>query len=204
MKGSCGEEACEESSSQAAVLRLRRSKVLASGFSDEVLGHVFDGGEVGGSVIGADAALVVAEDHVHHPVEAVFDRPMAADDGAEFICEPHSEVMSKRVSRSILSAISRVLSTMMTPCSSGKPWRSWSQATSWIAGRFWSRCGRGRRRRSMAADFCILEAIGLLSAANSSTSSRRVASLPLSAARNRPFCRGFAGRWRAGGRSRRG
>ena len=28
-------------------------------------------GEVRGSVIGADAAFVVAEDYVHHPVEAV-------------------------------------------------------------------------------------------------------------------------------------
>ena len=52
------------------------------------MGHVLEGGEVGGGVIGADAAFVVAEDHVHHPVQTVFDRPMTADDGADLTGEP--------------------------------------------------------------------------------------------------------------------
>jgi hypothetical protein len=43
------------------------------------VGHVFHGGEIGGSVIGANAALVIPEDHVHDLVHA-FHRPMAADD----------------------------------------------------------------------------------------------------------------------------
>jgi hypothetical protein len=32
---------------------------------------VFDGGEVGWGVIGADAALVVAESHIHDPVQSL-------------------------------------------------------------------------------------------------------------------------------------
>ena len=45
--------------------------------------HMFDGGEVGWRVIGSDPAVVVAEDHVHDPMQAVLDRPVAADDRTE-------------------------------------------------------------------------------------------------------------------------
>jgi hypothetical protein len=31
---------------------------------------MFDGGEVGWGVVGSDAAFVIAEDHVHDPVQA--------------------------------------------------------------------------------------------------------------------------------------
>jgi hypothetical protein len=34
-------------------------------------------------VVGSDTALVVAEHHIHHPVQAVLDGPMAAQDGAD-------------------------------------------------------------------------------------------------------------------------
>ena len=47
------------------------------------MGHVLDGGKVGGSVIGSDSAFVVAEDHVHHPMQAVLDSPMTADDRSQ-------------------------------------------------------------------------------------------------------------------------
>ena len=47
------------------------------------MSHVFDGCEVGGSVLGSDPALVVAKDHVHHPMQAVLDGPMAADDRSQ-------------------------------------------------------------------------------------------------------------------------
>src|SRR5208283_1506764 len=40
---------------------------------------MLDGREVGGRVLFADAAFVVAKEHVHHPVETVFDAPMAPD-----------------------------------------------------------------------------------------------------------------------------
>ena len=45
--------------------------------------HVFDGGEIGRSVIGSDPAFVVTEHHVHDPVQAVLDGPMASDDRSE-------------------------------------------------------------------------------------------------------------------------
>ena len=41
------------------------------------------GGEVGGCVFGSDAAFVIPEGHIHHPVEAVFHGPVTADDGAD-------------------------------------------------------------------------------------------------------------------------
>ena len=44
---------------------------------------MFEGGEIGGGVIGSQSAFVVAEDHVENPVEAVFDGPVIADEGAE-------------------------------------------------------------------------------------------------------------------------
>ncbi|GAJ30015.1 hypothetical protein AA0498_0666 [Acidomonas methanolica] len=39
--------------------------------------------EVCGSIFGPDAAFIVAKHHVHDPVEAIFDRPVTADDRAE-------------------------------------------------------------------------------------------------------------------------
>jgi hypothetical protein len=42
-------------------------------------GHMLDGGEVGGCVIGADAAFVVAKIHVQDPMKAVLDHPMGPD-----------------------------------------------------------------------------------------------------------------------------
>ncbi len=39
--------------------------------------------KIGGGVIGADAAFVVAEDHVEDPMEAVLDGPMVADEGSD-------------------------------------------------------------------------------------------------------------------------
>ena len=38
------------------------------------MGHVLEGGEVGGRVIGSDAAFIVAEDHIHHPMQAVLEK----------------------------------------------------------------------------------------------------------------------------------
>ena len=46
---------------------------------------MFDGGKIGGRVAGADAAFVVAEDHIHDPVQAVLYRPMLANDGAKLL-----------------------------------------------------------------------------------------------------------------------
>src|SRR4051794_22179816 len=51
--------------------------VLAGRSARQVQRHVFDGGEVGWGVVGSDAAFVIAEDHVHDPVQAILDGPMA-------------------------------------------------------------------------------------------------------------------------------
>ena len=37
---------------------------------------MFDGGEIGRSVIGSDPAFVVAEDHVHDPVQGDVSLPI--------------------------------------------------------------------------------------------------------------------------------
>ena len=86
---SCGDEACEEVVVPSGDFAFEAQGVLARRFSDEVVGHVLEGGEIGGGVIGADAAFVVAEDHVHDPVQAVLDCPMAADDRPELAGQPH-------------------------------------------------------------------------------------------------------------------
>jgi hypothetical protein len=44
---------------------------------------MLDGGEIGGRVIGADAAFVVAEIHIHNPVKAILNHPMASDSRPE-------------------------------------------------------------------------------------------------------------------------
>src|SRR3954467_14833018 len=54
--------------------------VLAGRSARQVQRHVFDGGEVGWGVVGSDAAFVIAEDHVHDPVQAILDGPMASHD----------------------------------------------------------------------------------------------------------------------------
>src|SRR3954451_7062345 len=55
--------------------------------TEQVLRHVLDGGEIGRSVFGANPALVIAEEHVHDPMQAVLDRPMAAHDRSEEVCQ---------------------------------------------------------------------------------------------------------------------
>jgi hypothetical protein len=89
VKKSCGNETCEEVVVPGGDFAFGAEAWLAGSFADQIVGHVFEGGEVGGGVLGADAAFVVAEDHVHHPMEAVLDRPMAADDGADRVGQQH-------------------------------------------------------------------------------------------------------------------
>ena len=77
------------SSSQAAVLRARRRKslpfLLGPRFAAEICGHVLEGDEVLGCVVGSDPAGVVAEGHIHDPMEAVLDSPMVTHDGADVL-----------------------------------------------------------------------------------------------------------------------
>jgi hypothetical protein len=53
---------------------------LVRRLSDQVVCHVLDGCEVGWRVMGSDPAFIITEDHIHDPMQAVLDRPMAADD----------------------------------------------------------------------------------------------------------------------------
>jgi hypothetical protein len=53
--------------------------------------HVLEVG--GGSVTDVDTALVVSEDHVHHPVEAMLNRPVAADSDSSWFASNSKEVM---------------------------------------------------------------------------------------------------------------
>ena len=62
-------------------------QILAFAGSQHVEGAVLDDGEVEGGVVGSHAAFVVAEDHVEHPVEAVFDHPMTADHRSQGVGE---------------------------------------------------------------------------------------------------------------------
>ena len=55
---------------------------------EEVEGDVAQDGEVLGGVAGPDAALVLAEGDVEHPVEAVLDAPVVADGAGEGVGVP--------------------------------------------------------------------------------------------------------------------
>ena len=67
--GSCSDEAaCFD-----AALSWYRVK------ADEVQGDVPEHGEVMGGMSGTGAHLIVGEDNIHAPVQAVFDTPVIAD-----------------------------------------------------------------------------------------------------------------------------
>src|SRR6201981_2937017 len=83
VKESCRDEAGQEVVVPRGDFALEAEAVLAGRPADQVEGHVLDGGEIGGSVIGPNAALVIAEDHVHNPMQAVFDGPMCTNDRSE-------------------------------------------------------------------------------------------------------------------------
>src|SRR5450631_1986909 len=74
------DEACEEVVVPCGGFALQAHGAFCGGISHEVARYVFYRGEVGGSVILTDAAFVVAENHVHHPMEAILYRPMIADE----------------------------------------------------------------------------------------------------------------------------
>ena len=80
VKESCCDKAGKEVIVPRGDFALEAEAVLSGRPADQVEGHVLDGGEIGRGVISAHAALVVAEDQVHDPVEAVFDGPMCTND----------------------------------------------------------------------------------------------------------------------------
>src|SRR5450759_4423429 len=64
VNASCGDEACEEVVVPCGDFAPQADGVFAGSFSDQVEGHVLQSGEVGGSMIGTDAAFIIAENHV--------------------------------------------------------------------------------------------------------------------------------------------
>src|SRR4051794_27242244 len=79
---------CNEHPDQVLVippcaLAAKAERLLSRRAADQVLRHVPDGGEVGRGVGVPDATLVVAEGHVHDPVQAVLDAPVIPDGGSD-------------------------------------------------------------------------------------------------------------------------
>jgi hypothetical protein len=68
VKKSSGDETCEEFVVPSGGLASEAYAVLAGGSADQVVSHVFDGGEIGRSMVGAQPAFVVTENHIHNPV----------------------------------------------------------------------------------------------------------------------------------------
>jgi hypothetical protein len=87
---------------------------------------MFDSREISGSMIGSDPAFIVAKDHVHDPVRAVFDRPMTAYDGPEEVRQ-HDQRGDENPD-SITPFLSRVLSTIAMAFRPGLRWRFRSQS----------------------------------------------------------------------------
>ena len=52
MKKSCGDKACEKVVIPCGDFAFETHAVFAGGFADQVVGHVLEGGEVGGRIIG--------------------------------------------------------------------------------------------------------------------------------------------------------
>ena len=132
-----GDETCEEVFVPGGDATLDAQAVLSGSSAQQVAGHVFDGGEVGRRVVLSDAALVVAEDHVHDPVEAVLDAPMASNSDAQGIGigggggnvkAPLTLDLGARMGADLAHG-----STMTMLCRPGQSWASLSQAMSSLA-----------------------------------------------------------------------
>src|ERR1035437_10031572 len=68
VKNSSCDETCEEVVVPSGDFAFESEAIFAGDFSDQIGGHVSQRGEIGGGVVDAGRAFVVAEDHVHHPV----------------------------------------------------------------------------------------------------------------------------------------
>ena len=50
---------------------------------------MLDEGEIGGAMVDAYTAVIVTEDHIQDPMEAVFHRPTGSDGRPELVGQPH-------------------------------------------------------------------------------------------------------------------
>jgi hypothetical protein len=125
---------------------------LSPGSSDQVEGHVLDGGEVGGCVIGADAAFIIAENHIQDPVKAVLDHPMSSDSRPDLGSDPGQRGdIETRLALDCAGgrwpgefALALDHDDAAIPAIGGVPAARPRRGSPY---RFWSQCGRGQRRR---------------------------------------------------------
>src|SRR5262252_7426512 len=88
VKKLCSDETCEKVVIPGGDFAAETERIFARGSPDQVEGHVLDGGEVGRGVIGADTAFIVAEHHVHDPMEAILDHPVGANSRSKQAGDP--------------------------------------------------------------------------------------------------------------------
>lgn len=77
------DEGCEKFVVPGGGHSLEALGVFARGLADQIIGHVLERGKICRGVFGSYPAFGVAEDHIHDPVQAVLDRPVIADHGAD-------------------------------------------------------------------------------------------------------------------------
>ena len=88
VKKLCSDETCEKVIIPGGDFAAEAEGIFTGGSPDQVEGHVLDGGEVGRGVIGADAAFIVTEHHVHDPMKAVLNHPVGANSRSELAGDP--------------------------------------------------------------------------------------------------------------------
>ena len=86
------------SSSHAATFRFIRSKSLPRGSRMRLCAMCLECNKIGGRVIFADTAFVVAEDHVEHPMQAIFTARWLRITGPTKCAASTREVVSESVS----------------------------------------------------------------------------------------------------------
>ena len=82
-----------KSSSHAAALRLRRRESFVGAFRRRLWDMCLTVVKLAGAFVGSQAAFVVAEDHVHHPAQAVLDHQWPRTMGPIALAAKTSEVM---------------------------------------------------------------------------------------------------------------
>jgi hypothetical protein len=88
VKKLCSDETCEKVVIPSGDFAAEAQGIFTGGSSDQVEGDVLDGGEVGRGVIGANAAFIVTEHHVHDPMKAVLNHPVGANSRSKQAGDP--------------------------------------------------------------------------------------------------------------------
>ena len=86
---------------------------FAGRLAGEIMRHMLKCYEVCCGVAHAHPAVIVAKDHVHHPMQTVLNGPVAADGAGDPLCSIGERGDVESGFRLDLLPVSRVLSTMM-------------------------------------------------------------------------------------------